>query len=194
MSRLMKSLSLFGVLCGVALVVASPALAHARVELGPYVVIVGWQNEPVIVGERNALVVEVSDEDGAPVEGLESSLDVEVLYAGRTFSGNFSPTPEPGLYTIDMFPTVRGQYTVHLEGSIGEMAVDEMIEPEEVLPAAVLEFPETQPGRAELQEEIDALEARLQTATLLAVAGVALGVVGTGVGIVGVVRGRSKAE
>ena len=31
------------------------ALAHTRVEVGPDVLIVGWENEPVIVGERNAI-------------------------------------------------------------------------------------------------------------------------------------------
>ncbi|NJN43674.1 MAG: hypothetical protein HC806_02355 [Anaerolineae bacterium] len=40
---------------GLAITIPNPALAHTRVEAGPYVIIVGWQEEPVIVGERNAV-------------------------------------------------------------------------------------------------------------------------------------------
>ncbi len=36
------------------------ALAHERVEIGPYVIVVGWVNEPAIVGERNALFLEIT--------------------------------------------------------------------------------------------------------------------------------------
>ncbi len=43
------------------------ALAHERVELGPYVVVVGWVKEPAIVGERNALFLQIT-EDGEPVK------------------------------------------------------------------------------------------------------------------------------
>ena len=42
-----------------------PALAHARIEVGPYVIIVGWVEEPVIVGERNAILIEVTQGRGA---------------------------------------------------------------------------------------------------------------------------------
>jgi hypothetical protein len=181
----------FSFLCMMALANVRQALAHARVELGPYVLIVGWENEPVIVGERNAIVIEVTEE-GVPVEGLESSLDVEVLYAGRTFSGNLAPTSTPGLYAVELLPTVRGQYTVHLEGVIGNINIDEMAEPEEVLPASVLEFPESQPETRALQEEIAELDSRLQTAYNLAIIGVALGVIGVSVGVFSLVRNRSK--
>ena len=37
---------------------ARPVLAHSRAEVGPYVIVVGWENEPVIVGERNAVPAE----------------------------------------------------------------------------------------------------------------------------------------
>ncbi|MDX1523282.1 MAG: hypothetical protein R3264_16775, partial [Anaerolineae bacterium] len=94
-----------------------PVLAHARIEVGPYVIIVGWVEEPVIVGERNAILIEVSKNE-EPVTGLEGTLDINILYGGRTFIGDLSPTTTPGLYHAEIFPTVRGQYTVLLSGTI----------------------------------------------------------------------------
>lgn len=153
------------------------ALAHTRVEIGPYVVVVGWLVEPPIVGERNALTVAITRED-QPVEGAEATLNAEMLYAGRTFRVNLNPTATPGLYTAEIFPTVRGQYAVRLFGTLGDVAVDEVIEPEEVFPADRIQFPEAQPDPRALQEEITALESELQTARVLAMAGLGVGALG----------------
>ena len=172
---------------------AQPALAHARIEVGPYVIIVGWVEEPVIVGERNAILIEVSENE-EPVVGLEGSLDVNVLYAGRTFIGNLTPSSStPGLYTVEIFPTVRGTYSVQLSGTIGDLALDELVEPEEVLSPGVLQFPEVQPELTALQSTVDELEARLQTAYTLAIAGLVAGIIGGGVAVVALVRRPKQA-
>lgn len=163
---------------------AQTALAHERVELGPYVVIVGWENEPVIVGERNAVTVEVS-RDGQPITGLEGTLTLELLYAGRAYRGNMHPAGQPGHYRAEVFPTVRGQYTVHLQGQIEDLAVDERVDPEEVLPARVLQFPEPQAEVRDLQQRLDDVESRLQTAYAIALAGLIVGLLGMAVAIVG---------
>jgi hypothetical protein len=105
------------------LLVIRPAEAHTRVELGPYVVILGWEKEPVVVGERNALLLEVT-EDEEPVEGLESTLSFVVLYGGQTFTGNLNPTTTPGLYSAEILPTVRGLYAVELSGAIDRPNLD----------------------------------------------------------------------
>ena len=157
------------------------AYAHERVEIGPYIVIVGWVNEPAIVGERNALFLEITEND-EPVTGVEGSLDAELLYAGRTFRSNLTPSLTPGQYTVEFFPTVRGQYAVRLFGSIGDTEVEEVVEPEEVFSAARIQFPEPEPSVRELQKEtqqqIDELAARLQTAQLVAYLGAGAGLVG----------------
>ena len=157
------------------------ALAHERVEIGPYVVIVGWVNEPAIVGERNALFLEITEND-EPVIGVEATLDAELLYGGRTFRSNLTPSLTSGQYTVEFFPTVRGQYSVRLFGSIGEIEVDEVVEPEEVFSAERIQFPEPEPSVRELQREtqqqMDALENRLQTAQTVAYLGAGSGLVG----------------
>jgi hypothetical protein len=166
------------------------ALAHTRVEGGPYAIVVGWLQEPPIVGERNALTIEIT-EDEQPVTGVEATLDVEVLYAGRTWRVNMNPTGTPGLYTAVLFPTVRGVYTVRLFGTLPNAEVDVPIDPEEVLPASNLHFPEPLPDTIALQEQVDQLESELQTARTWAFAGAGAGMLGILLGLVGLFRRKS---
>ena len=186
--RLIPFVALF-----LALVVAGLAtgkvLAHDRVEAGPYLIIIGWRSEPPIVGERNALLFEIS-KDGVPVEGVEGTMDVTVVYAGRTFTGNLSPTSTPGRYSVEIFPTVRGQYIVELGGTIEDLAIDATGEPEEVLPATVLQFPEASPDAMVMQELIEELTSQLQLARTLAIAGLAVGVLALVAALVVLVRSR----
>lgn len=154
-----------------------PALAHSRVEFGPYVIIIGWETEPVIVGERNALFLDVS-KNGTPVEGLEGTLEITISYGGQSFTGNLQPGAAPGMYYTEILPTVRGQYSVNLTGMVEDLEINETAEPEEVLPASVLQFPESPPDRRELQASIDELASQLQTARILAVLGLALAIGG----------------
>lgn len=172
------------------LVTAEPALAHDRVEVGPYVIIVGWENEPPVVGDRNFLVIDITRDD-EPVEEVEATLDLQVVYGGRTFTANLNPTSTPGHYRVDMYPTIRGQYILEFNGMIEEMEVNFQSEPEEVLPASSLQFPETPPETLELQTEIDNLASQLETARLLAIAGIVVGVVGIIVGAAGLLLRRS---
>ena len=140
------------------------------------------------MGERNAILIQVT-KDEMPVTGLEGTLDIQILYAGRSFIGNLTPTQTPGYYQAKIFPTVRGQYTVQLSGSIEDVAIDETIQPEEVLSAGVLQFPEAEPDLSELQRTLDTLQGQLQTAYILAIAGVIVGVLGLIVAVLGLRRG-----
>ncbi len=157
------------------------ALAHERVELGPYVVVVGWVKEPAIVGERNALFLQIT-ENGEPVEGVAATLDAQIQYGGRTFRSNLVPYLSPGEYTIEIFPTVRGQYSVRLFGAIEDLEVDELVDPEEVFPASRLQFPETQSDPLELQQERQQEMAELQTqlklTRIIALVGIGIGTIG----------------
>jgi hypothetical protein len=152
--------------------------------------VVGWLQEPPIVGERNALTIEIS-EDEQPVTGAEATLDVEVLYAGRTWRVNMNPTETPGLYTAVLFPTVRGVYTTRLFGTLPNADVDVELDPEEVLPASNLHFPEPLPDTIALQEQVDQLQADLQTARTWAFVGVGGGVLGIVLGLTALFRRQS---
>jgi len=184
---------MFPILLIGALIIVPPLLAHTRVEIDPYVIIVGWENEPVIVGERNALTFEITKSE-VPVEGLESTLDASVLYAGRSFIGDFVPTTTDGLYSVEILPTVRGLYTVQLSGMIEDTEIDELIEPEEVLPANVLQFPESPPETRDLQAEIDELSNQINIARIVAILGLSLALIGVAIAAISLARGRKPDQ
>jgi hypothetical protein len=184
-----RALSALLFVIALAAIGARPALAHERVEIGPYVIVVGWQQEPPLVGQLNALRLEIGQGE-TPLEGAEGTLEVTLEYAGQTFTGNLSPAGEPGVYTVAILPTVRGQYTMRLGGTLGETAVEAAVEPEEVLPPAALAFPEVPPDSVELGATVAELGERLQAARTLAIAGAALGAAGLLAAALALARGR----
>lgn len=175
--RLLAAITLFFLLITIAaLPLTPPALAHGESEIGPYVVITGWEIEPPIVGERNAIVFEIT-ENGQPVTGLEASLKMQVSYAGRTFLGNLEPTGDPGHYRTPILPTVRGQYEVQLTGNVAGVAINGMVEPEEVLPASLLQFPEAPADNLNLADRLGGLADEIRMVQGLAIAGIILGLI-----------------
>ena len=193
MKHILRALSTLAIAAALsalfALRQARPALAHTRIVVGPYVLVIGWANEPVIVGERNAITLAIT-EDGTPVEGAEGTLDFALEYAGRTYRGNLAPDVKPGSYRAEVFPTVRGQYEVHLSGAIGDLPVDVRARPEEVLAGEVIQFPEPQPDARELGQTVAELEGRVGTAYALAIGGVIVGVAGLGLAAFSLLRRR----
>ena len=185
-----SKLGLLPFILGALLLYSQPALAHSRVEVGPYVIIVGWRAEPAIVGERNALVIEILDQDDNPVTGVDGTMDLEVEYGGRTFRSNLSATPTDGYYTAEIFPTVRGQYAVHLFGFIEDEDVDVVVEPEEVFDASRIQFPEAAPAARDLQADIATLQADLQAARTMAYIGLGIGVLGVALAAFSLIRKR----
>jgi len=118
------------------------ALAHESITVGDYTVEIGWLSEPPIVGQQNAIVVNVSMGEEQPVEDV-SSLTVTIAYGGQDKTLTLQPLGEdtPGQFIAPILPTVAGQYTVKLGGKLGDTAVDAGVEPEEVQPADILQFP-----------------------------------------------------
>ena len=193
MTRMYKTLIVMGLALAAALSAAQPALAHTRVEVGPYVIIFGWETEPVIVGERNGIVMEVTRE-GEPVLGLESTLNVELRYAGRVFLANVVPGREPGTYVFELIPTVRGQYEVVLNGMIEDDVVSELVaEPEEVGPASVLQFPERVEDAYTTQSAVEDLQAELAQTRTWAMAASGVAVVALALGVVGLFRSKKSS-
>jgi hypothetical protein len=176
---------------GMAIVRTNLAFAHTRVEVGPYIIVVGWENEPVIVGERNAVWLEILEGDVPVAEAVEVDLEATVFYGGHSFLGFPTPSEQPGIFLMDIFPTVRGRYELQLAGTIGETLVDAIVELDEVQPASALQFPEGQPDPIEMQTQLEETQAQLQTANLLAIAGLIAGLLGLGVAVFNLIR-RSK--
>jgi hypothetical protein len=187
--RFPRILSILSLLLAALAVFVQQALAHARTEIGPYVVVIGWVDEPPVVGQRNALFLEVS-RDGEPVTGVEATLDAEIGYGGRTMRANLNPAEVPGTYTATFVPTVRGQYDVRLFGAIEDTAVDQVVQPEEVGDGAMLYFPEPLPDARALQQQVEQLESDLSTARILTLVALAAAAAAVALGALSLARKR----
>ena len=121
------------------------ALAHESVTVGDYEIEYGWLDEPAIVGQQNAIIVNVSNistGEAQPVEDV-SSLTVTVSYGGQSKALTLQPFGEdtPGQFVAPILPTVAGTYTLIFGGKLGDTDVSAEVEPEEVEPADTLQFP-----------------------------------------------------
>lgn len=136
----------------VAVVSGGSASAH-EVRLvgdGQYEIVVGFLEEPAFVGEKNGLDLTVSkvapasatpvaaaspvadgDDEGAastPVEGLETTLQAEVIYGDQRLSLPLSTVwMSPGKYASYFFPMAEGDYSFHITGTIEGVAIDETL-------------------------------------------------------------------
>ncbi len=125
------------------------ALAHTSVHAGNYAIEVGWMDEPPIVGQRNAVVINVSDSTAAGQTVDVSRLLVSLTYGGQTKPLTLQPLSEDttNQYIAPILPMIPGVYTVQLRGQLGAGTdVNLDVQPEEVVSADSLAFPSVPAG------------------------------------------------
>ena len=65
----------FGVACLIFLIALvlniQMVFAHESITVGDYEIEIGWANEPPVVGQQNAIVVNVSDTSGGEAQSVE---------------------------------------------------------------------------------------------------------------------------
>ena len=194
------------------------ALAHEHRAVGNYGFVVGFLNEPAIAYQLNGLSLDVklfpngvpaegdeaAEAAGQPVEGLDSTLKVEVIVGGDakkmplTLEAAFN---NPGAYEAHFIPTLPGDYTYHIFGKVENKDVDESFSsgPQTFDPVddpSDLQFPDKLPTTAELQSSITALQSKSSggsddTARVLGVIGIIAGIVGVAAGGVALAARRS---
>ncbi len=160
-----------------ALSAAGLVLAHERIVSGNYAFVLGWLEEPPIVGLKNAALVEVTTaKDDQPVEGAEGTLTAQIVYGGQSKELLLRPLAgQPGVYAGDFIPTRRGTYTLKLGGTLNGQPIEMSSEIEEVSSPDSLTFPEPQ---VDLQKSIEALQSEVSTTRTFAVVGATLGTIG----------------
>ncbi len=173
------------VLLGLTLLTATiPARvqAHERVNVGKYQFIVGWADEPALVGGKNALVLGIMNMttgSAVPVTNASNNLTAKILYGSKEFSvDSLVPTfGEPGFYHADIIPTAAGIYRLNLTGRVGSQAVSFNQDLDEVTFPSSLEFPNVRPTP-------ENLSASSNDAATWGKIGVAVGAVGVVLGAV----------
>ncbi len=151
------------------------AFAHETVTAGDFEVEYGWLSEPAVVGQPNAVVINISKSD-EPVDIDPTSLTIEAEYGGQTKSLELQPLSEDstGEYIARLTPMQMGQYTVHITGSLEDQSVDLSVTPEDIESADVVQFP-TVPAQG--ASSSFGLEGWLAIVALI------LGLAGTGFGL-----------
>ena len=194
------------------------AFAHEGRDEGEYRMVVGFLDEPAYEGQRNAVSLRVTkgSSDGqhgemAPVEGLESTLQVEVTHVATGVSRTMNLRAvfdDPGHYSAALIPTAPGHYRFRFIGSIEGEAIDSTFDSasgggdfDDVQVASAIHFPEELPSSRELVSVVRGGQTAIQqaqdaaimaedsagSASTLGLIGVILGVIGIATGAVAVV-------
>jgi len=128
------------------LLIPGIALAHQNVTVGDYVVEYGWFSEPAVVGQPNAVVINLSmsstTADSSQAIDI-SGLQIQVVYGGQSKILTLQPLSEnaPNQFVAPITPMLPGKYTIHLGGKIGSTDFNTDVQPEEVQTVDVVQFP-----------------------------------------------------
>ena len=126
----------------------SSAYAHTTIEVGPYEIEAGWQDEPPVVGILNAITIDIrepGDVEGASmgITNAFRNLDATVISGGASKVLDINTDPRPGHYYAKIIPTKTGSLEVKLVGEINGIEINEVIPIEDVESTSVLDFPAT---------------------------------------------------
>jgi len=122
--------------------------AHTTIQVDPYEIEVGWQDEPPVVGILNAITIDIREP--GDVEGVSTGitngfkkLEASIVSGGASKVLDINTDPRPGHYYAKIIPTKTGSLQVELKGEINGVEIDTIIPIEDVESTSVLDFPPT---------------------------------------------------
>jgi hypothetical protein len=171
------------------LIVPTTALAHERRTIGngKYDVTVGWDSEPAYAGLKNGASIRIAQagsNPAVPVEGADKTLKVQIRQGATTREFPLRAVfGQPGYYVADILPTRDGDYQWTFVGSINGDQVNEKFDTADgkfnkVEPATALQFPQALPDPTQEGAAVAAAQSEAQSARMLGMGGIALGVLG----------------
>ncbi len=187
--------------------------AHTTIQIDPYEIEIGWQDEPPVVGILNAITIDIREP--GDVEGVSTGvinafkkLDASVVSGGASKVLDINTDPRPGHYYAKIIPTKTGSLEVKLVGEINGVQINTIIPIEDVESTSVLDFPPTSTSSSgqevtalknavtSLQQDISSIKAQGSTSTgsdegiayNFAVFGISLGAAGVILAIIAMVR------
>ena len=187
--KALRALAAFAIL--ILLIAPLTVSAHETITAGKYAIEYGWLNEPPVVGQPNAIVINIgaAEESSSTDTSLDvdvSNFKIEMSYGGEKKTLALQPLGEntPGQFIAPLTPTRAGQFTMKLSGklnseALGETEVSTEVQPEEVLTADIVQFPS---AAAEAQSS------PTRPALIVGIIGIVLGLIGTGLGVYAVMK------
>lgn len=166
-------------------VLAVPAEAHERRQVGKYTFVVGWNAEPTTEGIPNATFLRVFETAAnRGIEGLDKAIRLTVRSGGSaaTFEPQLRPVPgQAGSYIGDIVPTRPGDYTFTVSGKVEDLDVNEQFESgpgrfDVVRPLSVTSYPDAMIGPGDLARTLAELRDSVATMRILVGASLALSV------------------
>ena len=122
------------------------AYAHTTIQVDPYEIEVGWQDEPPVMGVLNSITIHIREP--GDVEGVSTGitsafkkLEASVVSGGSSKVLDINVDPRPGHYYAKIIPTKTGSLQVKLKGEINGIKIDSVIPIEDVESTSVLDFP-----------------------------------------------------
>ncbi len=127
------------------------ASAHISKSFGAYIVEVGWNNEPALTDQMNAIQVTVVKgshvDTGTPVINALANIKASVKFGSVTKPIDFLPSPTTnGQYLSSLVPASSGTYDLVLSGTIEGQAVNAEIPLDQVNSIDTIRFPQTSGG------------------------------------------------
>jgi hypothetical protein len=170
-------------------IVPTSAFAHERrtIGSGKYDVVVGWDVEPAFEGLKNAASIRISEagsNPAVPVTGAEKTLKVQIRQGATTREFPLRAVfGQQGYYVADLLLTRAGDYQWTFVGSIGDVQINDKFDTADakfnkVEPATALQFPVSIPDPQLMSATVSAAQADAQTARILALGGIGVGVLG----------------
>lgn len=87
----------------------APARAHDKKSVGPFLLTIGWRDEPAFAGVKNTIQVRVTDAAGAPLKTTPGSLFVEIAFGDQRMALPLARSAEtPGIFDAAIIPTRAG--------------------------------------------------------------------------------------
>ena len=169
------------------------AFAHQTVTVGDYNMEYGWVNEPAVVGQPNAVVINITPKNFAASGGAQppdqdvSAMTIMAMFGGQNKMLSLQPLAEntPGQFIAPITPMRPGVYTIHLGGKIGTTNFNNDVTPEEVKTSDVVQFPVLDTAAAPAAPAMNVW-------AIVSIAGFLLGAVGTVLGLMLMMRKPSK--
>jgi hypothetical protein len=171
------------------LIAPHAALAHERRTIGngKYDVTVGWDGEPAYAGFKNGASIRIAQGGSnppVPVDGADKTLKVQIRQGATTKEFPLRAVfGQSGYYVADIVPTRDGDYQWTFVGSINGDQINEKFDTadgkfDKVQPATALQFPQALPDPGQESAAVAAAQSDAQSARMLAMAGIGVGVLG----------------